>query len=517
MAQGLPGVSIFESSKGPVPAEEATFDRCYYLGTGAFGPIDTAVPIADLDEFRTFFGSSSWITIATLAMFFKNIETGFYYFRVGISPVSFVSVSAVAPGVYGVYFVTPDTQAEFTYTATSTDTLATIITALVNGVSNNVAINTEVVAEFEHHSDGTQDLTTGFWVRSLSPTQNFTVTVTPNLSATPVAPPATAQHWDYIRTLSLIQETMHYQPQGFLVAPEAFYSLRKQFQRTAVGQAMEQLCANSYFCWQAMLDCGPPDVVNHPRLAPVDALGYTSTKGHSACYYPWSTDGDGDDVSSAVVAAVVGLWRYRNEGWWKPPCGTQYVPAGVNGTRFNLGISHRQILKDARINPIVWKPGKGYVVYDCLTRSTDPNYWSIHHRTIFNIIDRSVFLTLDDSNFVFDSIDPLFIQRLQLTLEGYLFGIYSLGALFGATANDAFLVQIPQAAATLEAGQILPKIYASPSPIAREILVNVYRVMIGDIAVTAAGQTGAVSSSNQKTPTTSTSTGSTSGSTGGNH
>lgn len=480
-----PGIFLYEDVAGPTPPAIALFSRCYVLGSSSLGDSLTNVPtlIGSMDDFTNLFGSSAAITLNTIEAYLRNLKRALYFVKVKPTPISTVTVSSIAAGVYSLTI--GGISLNVTIPATPTPTAQLVINAIADAINNHTSINQLVEAEFKLDNNGNPTYSPAeFWLRSKDGNLFTLTATTPNLSVSAVAAPAQNTYLSYLAALDRLEASEEESPLGFLCAPEAFYTLTNQFHRTVVGNAMEGVCRS--LGWMALLDPGNPTTIDHPIKAKTDAAGYNAVRGHAGYYYPYLVDSDTDDVAPSVMVAAFALQRYEQQGIQKPPAGTLFPFKGIAGLRYKLSKPQQDDLAQSRINAMLFKNGTGFVPFDTLTRSLDPNFKMISTRIVLSCIERTIYQTLDASGLLFDSIGGrgLFYIRLKATIEGVLARFYTGDALYGDRPEDAYAVRCDestQLAADLEQGIVNAEIYAVPAVTARQMRGVVFRVQIGNI------------------------------------
>jgi hypothetical protein len=217
-------------------------------------------------------------------------------------------------------------------------------------------------------------------------------------------------------------------------------------------------------------------------LADKTSLAVTSATGHVSAFAVKNeslVNSSGQEIDPALLAAAITMRRVFNDGYRQPGAGLSVPIRGVaNGESFTK--SERSDLQSGQVNPIS-RINAGWYVYGYQTLSTLPAYRQGTVRNIFNVIGDVIERT--SQQFVFQSIDGegVLFSDVRRVFNGVLFGIYSTGALFGGTPDDAYLVICDErnnTPETLEAGELRADIYAKPSPFAEFVLVSVQRVSL---------------------------------------
>lgn len=479
------GVYVYEQTAGPTPPEIELYRRTYIIGSATAGPIGIPTPIGSYDDFINTFVASSALNLNNIRAYLANTKLGLFFVRVGAYPVTTVTVTDTTAGVksFTINGVT------ISHMAADGATFTTIVTALVTALNNNVLLNTAVEAEYQQDAAGLPIFPNGqFFIRSLT-VSPFTLAAVTGTTFAVVTAPATPQYWDYLREITVFADTQQYQPLGFLIAPEAFYTLANQWQRTQIANTLEATARSlNYY---AALDPGAPNVITTAVQAVAESLNYLAIRGHSAYYYPYLFDSDGDDVSPSVMLAAFALQRYEVEGIHQPPAGPKYPFRGIGGVRETLSAASLDLMATNRINPMIFLRGRGFIPYDTYTRATDTNFRMISARIILSCLERSIESTVKASGVLFDAVTVrsggrgIFFLKLQNIIHGVVSRFYEGDALYGVNPGDAFVVLCSAAgqnSVDLEAGIVLAEVYVVPAGTARQIRINVFRVQIGQMA-----------------------------------
>lgn len=483
-----PGVYITESRAGTLPTEIASFNRLYMLGSASGDTIaaNTPTQIRSREDFDNQFGSSSAAILNALDFFFLNLPNGIlYYSKVAAAFVSEISLTGSSDGTYSLTI-----NGEVSSFVASSSTVEAVITGLIDAVNNNTDVNTTVEAEPERADDGSATYANSrFYVRALDPTAaTFTIAaVSPTAEMTAGAPavPSEPNYWDYIYAIQ--NSFTEYDEAGFMVCPEAFFSLAKKGDRLAVGNAMEVVARGEFFQWMAYIDAGPPDTVNSSTALIADRVGYTSQRGHSALFGPWLLDTDNDYVSPSVAAAVAGLTRYISEGFQVPPAGTKVSLAGIQQPVLRFSQSQLSELNDNQVNIIRQFRNRGTFVYGARTLSVLADYRFINTRVILNVYIRTLRETFETASIVFEVVDGagILFGRIKALADAICYQFMTGGAFYGSEPSAAYK-NICDASNngdfSLEAGAVRLDSYVAPSPTAERIFIGVIRVPINQVA-----------------------------------
>ena len=394
----------------------------------------------------------------------------------------------VSAGAYSITFdfgggITPITA---TYTAAAGATPQQVITALLTAINNNPQLNTKLEIEAETTGAGLATYTDGvFYVRAKLPIVALpTITVSSNMSAAnkAVGTPPTKTDWSYAIANSFNEDLF----QGYLTVPEAFYTLTKQADRTAVQAAMELFVSQQAFNWIAIVDSGPPTIIKDTSAIEAERDNYTSAKGHSWYVAPWPKDSDNDDVSPATMQAMVALKRNTSEGFVQPPAGSRYPLPGLV-LPLSITTSQHSTLNQKGVNMLKTIRNKGVCVYGARTLASNPIYKFCNARVILNVYARSLYDTLAASDIVFTVIDGegILFNQVKAVADELCYRLWVAGALYGADPNEAFLNICDRRNnpnLDLQGGAVQLTSYVTVSPTGERILADIAPIPIGALA-----------------------------------
>lgn len=489
-SRGTPGYEFFLNSAGPRIPLVAIYQRLYLViyntMTTQAVPAGEFATVGTMDDFVNLFGSSDAIVLDSIEVFLQNFPQGLYVARA--TPSNYTSVTVTASAGAKTLTINGTT---ITFTPDASPTLQEIVTGFVNLINDEEAINLDVEAEYFLNSDGTPNYTGGQFRLRGKRGSTITATGSTGVTVAASATPTTMQYWDWMGALKDLTK-YDSEPLGFLACPQAFLNLTNQFERTQVGNTMEEVCRS--LSWFGYIDPHAPATINHPRLAKTDSAGYIATEGHTAYTYPYFVNRDSDLVAPSVAISAVALRRYQSRGIQEPPAGTECVIDGVSGVQFTLNQAQKIDLADANVNINVFYQGIGSMPYDTLTRSQDPAFLMINTRIILSCFQRTLRDTLRQSKLLFRAIDGpgRFYSLLRLTVTGVCDLFYRAGALYGVKPGDAYYVQCDAAmqdAVNLENGIVNFNVFLVPVPISRRIRGYTYRVQIDQLAQTVAIET----------------------------
>jgi len=148
------------------------------------------------------------------------------------------------------------------------------------------------------------------------------------------------------------------------------------------------------------------------------------------------------------------------------------APAGITDGALNYCIGlesrfskgERDVLYQARVNPLVDSPYTGRAVWGARTVSLDSEWRYIQARRLFIFCKKSTF---NDTHWaVFENNDELLWSRIKLQLTGFLSNLYNDGYFKGATPSEAFEVIVDSSnntQAQIDAGLVTVDVGIAPN------------------------------------------------------
>lgn len=179
-------------------------------------------------------------------------------------------------------------------------------------------------------------------------------------------------------------------------------------------------------------------VVNHVQF----------TSSFAAIYHPWiivSHPKTGKPMLTPPSGAIVGTYSHTDivRGVHKAPAGLDvgYLNS-ANGVEFEITKGQHDILNPLGINVIRQISGIGPVVWGARTLATksDPEWKYINVRRLFLFLEE----TIDEGTqwVVFEPNTQKLWGSVKRNITAFLTGVWRDGALFGATADQAFFVKV---------------------------------------------------------------------------
>lgn len=214
----------------------------------------------------------------------------------------------------------------------------------------------------------------------------------------------------------------------------------------------------------AILDAPPDMNPQEIKKWRMETAGFDSS--YAALYYPWIQVMDpvtNRPMHVPPSGHVAGVWA-RNDntrGVHKAPANE--VIRGVTNLSYTVTKGEQDTLNPIGVNCIRAFPGMGYRIWGARTLSSDPAWRYINVRRLFNYIEKS--LQLGTMWTVFEPNDQRLWNRIRRDVSSFLMGVYSQGALFGATPAQAFYVKVDEElnpASSRDLGQLVIEIGIAP-------------------------------------------------------
>ncbi len=214
----------------------------------------------------------------------------------------------------------------------------------------------------------------------------------------------------------------------------------------------------------AILDAPPSMNPQQIKKWRMDIAGFDSS--YAALYYPWIQVMDPVKNTPVLIPPsghLAGVWA-RNDntrGVHKAPANE--VVAGVTGLAYNVTKGEQDVLNPIAINCIRAFPGLGIRVWGARTLSSNPSWRYLNVRRLFNYVEKSI--ERGTQWVVFEPNEPILWARIRRDVSAFLSTVWSSGALFGNTPNEAFYVKCDEELnppAVRDLGQLIIEIGMAP-------------------------------------------------------
>jgi uncharacterized protein len=190
---------------------------------------------------------------------------------------------------------------------------------------------------------------------------------------------------------------------------------------------------------------------------------------YAALYYPWikvenpiGVNGDAE-VFMPPSGHIAGLWARTDEtrGVWKAPANDTL--RGVLDIERAITQNEQSLLNPIGINCIRPFGTRGIRVWGARTLASDSDWRYINVRRLFNMVESTI---MDGTQWaVFEPNDMSLWEGVSRTLTGFLRGLWTAGALFGATPDQAFYVKCDAETnppESIDAGKLVVEVGISP-------------------------------------------------------
>ncbi|GMB10560.1 MAG: phage tail sheath subtilisin-like domain-containing protein [Candidatus Improbicoccus devescovinae] len=178
----------------------------------------------------------------------------------------------------------------------------------------------------------------------------------------------------------------------------------------------------------------PADVMKHRDIVDSD---------YCAMYHPWLKVYDPLDKKDIYIppsGSVIGIYARsdNSRGVHKAPANE--VVSNCTGLSVYYQSAEQDFLNPKGINAIRKFPGAGIRVWGARTASSKPLWRYVNVRRLFIYLEESI--KANTNWVVFEPNDTRLWSRVQNTIETFLAGVYTSGALVGNSADEAFFVDI---------------------------------------------------------------------------
>ena len=177
-----------------------------------------------------------------------------------------------------------------------------------------------------------------------------------------------------------------------------------------------------------------------------DYAGNAFNTSFAALYYPWIYVTDPRTGGTRRVppsGAVAGTYSYTDVAR-----GVHKAPAGINEGYLNSAVGverlvtkgEQELLNPDGVNVIRSFPGTGVVIWGARTLSADAQWKYVNVRRLLLFIEESV--EQGTQWVVFEPNDRSLWAKVRRDVTAFLTVVWQGGALFGATAGEAFFVKV---------------------------------------------------------------------------
>lgn len=203
-------------------------------------------------------------------------------------------------------------------------------------------------------------------------------------------------------------------------------------------------------------------------------------KIYGALYFPWIQVADpiGDRIWIPPTGHIMGVYARteRERGIWKAPAGNAAQVRGALDVALQItDTEHTDLVKNGSVNAVRFKPGKGIVVDSSRTLSTNPIWYYVNVRLLFNFVKSSLKNGL--TWVVQEPNDPTLWNKVKFgSVVPFLNGLWRRGAFGPGAPNEVFTVKIDaenNTPADIQQGRLNIEVYFYPSRPAETIVIIV--------------------------------------------
>ncbi len=217
----------------------------------------------------------------------------------------------------------------------------------------------------------------------------------------------------------------------------------------------------------AVLDAPPGMTPQQVKEWRSDVAMYDSA--YAALYYPWikvanpiGVNGDSEMVIPPS-GHIAGVWARTDEtrGVWKAPANDTI--RGVLDLEREVSQNEQSLLNPIGINCIRPFGTRGIRIWGARTLSSDTDWTYIPVRRLFNMVEATILTGTQWA--VFEPNDMALWEGVKRTVSGFLRGLWSAGALFGASADQAFYVKCDEETnppESIDAGLLVVEVGIAP-------------------------------------------------------
>jgi phage tail sheath protein FI len=200
----------------------------------------------------------------------------------------------------------------------------------------------------------------------------------------------------------------------------------------------------------------------------------------AALYYPWvkveNPIGTGGDTEMLIPPSghIAGLWARTDatRGVWKAPANDTL--RGVLDIERTVTQNEQSLLNPIGINCIRPFGVRGIRVWGARTLASDTDWNYINVRRLFNMVEKTI---LDGTQWaVFEPNDVPLWEGVKRTLNAFLRGLWTEGALAGTTPDQAFYVKCDAETnppESVDAGKLIVEVGLAPSKPAEFVIFRI--------------------------------------------
>ncbi len=197
----------------------------------------------------------------------------------------------------------------------------------------------------------------------------------------------------------------------------------------------------------------------------------------AAYYAPWFETLDlatGRTLEVPPSGHIMGIFaRSDNErGVHKAPANE--VVRNITDLKFKFTKGEQDVLNPTGVNLIREFTGRGIRVWGARTLSSDPDWTYLNVRRLFDFLEHSI----DHGTqwVVFEPNNPALWDRVVRTIESFLFGVWTTGAMMGTSAKEAYFVRCDRTTMTqsdIDNGRLVCLIGIAPTKPAEFVIFRI--------------------------------------------
>jgi uncharacterized protein len=225
-----------------------------------------------------------------------------------------------------------------------------------------------------------------------------------------------------------------------------------------------------------------------PGMTPQEVKEWLSAQAmydsaFAALYYPWirvanpaATNGD-STILVPPSGHMAGIWSRTDDsrGVWKAPANE--VVRGALDVEVNITKSEQGLLNPDGINCIRPFGTQGIRVWGARTLASNTDWRYINVRRLFNMVESTI---MNGTQYaVFEPNDKTLWEGLKRTVSAFLRGLWRDGALFGATAEQAFYVKCDEETNppdSIDQGKVVVEVGIAPVKPAEFVIFRIAQI-----------------------------------------
>lgn len=197
---------------------------------------------------------------------------------------------------------------------------------------------------------------------------------------------------------------------------------------------------------------------------------------YAAMYHPWIEVFDRSSNKSDYIppsGAVLGVYSRTdiNRGVHKAPANETVFCTGL---KVNYTKDEQDILNPEGVNLIRALPGQGIRIWGARTASSNSSFKYVNVRRLFIYVEESI--KANTNWVVFEPNDATLWQRVELTISGFLDGLWRNGMLAGDSPATSYFVEIGPSTMSrddIQNGKLICNIGIAPSRPAEFVIFRV--------------------------------------------